>query len=78
MQTPGPASNTSQSVGIIREIATEPGSTMTGRQVEASQAEPRYQVCYKTPEIMVPVGAKLTHAPDRERKDPQELCGEGS
>lgn len=43
--TLGPQSHTSQSVGVIREIATQAGASMTGRQVEASEEEPRYQVC---------------------------------
>ncbi|KAJ6083146.1 hypothetical protein PENARI_c032G06176 [Penicillium arizonense] len=39
----GAASNTSQSVGIIREVST--GNTnMTGRNVAASDDEPRYEI----------------------------------
>jgi hypothetical protein len=39
----GPNSNTSQSVGVIREIST--GDTnMTGRNVAASADEPRYEI----------------------------------
>ncbi|KAJ5916380.1 hypothetical protein N7504_000395 [Penicillium tannophilum] len=36
-------SNTSASVGIIREIATKP-TNLTGRSVVASDEEPRYQL----------------------------------
>ncbi|KAJ5541455.1 hypothetical protein N7494_006531 [Penicillium frequentans] len=39
----GPDSNTSASVGVIREIATKP-TNLTGRSVVASDEEPRYQV----------------------------------
>ncbi|KAJ5792992.1 uncharacterized protein N7503_008970 [Penicillium pulvis] len=39
----GPDSNTSASVGIIREIATKP-TNLTGRSVVASDEEPRYQI----------------------------------
>jgi hypothetical protein len=39
----GAASNTSQSIGIIREVST--GDTnMTGRNVAASADEPRYEI----------------------------------
>lgn len=41
---PGPESHTSQSVGIIREVSTVP-TNLTGRNVEASEQEPRYEVC---------------------------------
>jgi hypothetical protein len=40
---PGRESNTSESVGIVKKVITEPGS-LTGRQVQASQADPRYEV----------------------------------
>lgn len=43
-KSPGPESHTSQSVGIIREVSTVPTS-LTGRNVEASEDEPRYEVC---------------------------------
>ncbi|KAJ5760868.1 hypothetical protein N7520_008024 [Penicillium odoratum] len=39
----GPNSNTSTSVGIIREVATNP-TTLTGRSVAASDKEPRYEI----------------------------------
>ncbi|CRG86341.1 ADP-ribosylation factor 6 [Talaromyces islandicus] len=39
----GRESNTSESVGVIKQVITEPGS-LTGRQVQASQADPRYEV----------------------------------
>ncbi|KAJ5539995.1 hypothetical protein N7513_008327 [Penicillium frequentans] len=39
----GPDSNTSASVGVIREIATKP-TNLTGRSVVASDEEPRYQI----------------------------------
>lgn len=41
---PGPESHTNQSVGIIREVSTVP-TNLTGRNVEASEDEPRYEVC---------------------------------
>ncbi|KAM0092950.1 hypothetical protein ACP6JD_003564 [Aspergillus fumigatus] len=41
----GPESKTSEAVGIIREVATEP-TQMTGRNVAASDEEPRYTVSY--------------------------------
>ncbi|KAJ5155785.1 hypothetical protein N7492_008588 [Penicillium capsulatum] len=40
----GPASNTSASVGVVRAVATQPGASMTGRNVEASEDEPRYEI----------------------------------
>ncbi|KAJ5723342.1 hypothetical protein N7488_001377 [Penicillium malachiteum] len=39
----GPNSNTSASIGVIREIATQP-TALTGRSVDASEAMPRYQI----------------------------------
>ncbi|KAJ5918426.1 hypothetical protein N7466_010418 [Penicillium verhagenii] len=39
----GPNSNTSSSIGIIREVATKP-TALTGRSVTASDEEPRYQI----------------------------------
>ncbi|KAJ5577575.1 uncharacterized protein N7459_006539 [Penicillium hispanicum] len=39
----GPQSHTSASVGVIREVTTQPAN-LTGRNVEASQAEPRYEI----------------------------------
>lgn len=39
----GRESHTSESVGIIREVSTS-NTTMTGRQVEATPEEPRYEV----------------------------------
>ncbi|GAQ04271.1 hypothetical protein ALT_1592 [Aspergillus lentulus] len=41
----GPESKTSEAVGIIREVATQP-TQMTGRNVAASDEEPRYTVSY--------------------------------
>lgn len=41
---PGPESHTSDSIGIIREVSTVP-TNLTGRNVEASEEEPRYEVC---------------------------------
>ncbi|KAJ9294034.1 hypothetical protein DTO271G3_7162 [Paecilomyces variotii] len=38
----GPASHTSESVGVIREVITEPGN-LTNRNVEASRQNPRYE-----------------------------------
>ncbi|KAJ5267070.1 hypothetical protein N7478_009878 [Penicillium angulare] len=40
----GPNSNTSSSKGIIRDVATKPGATLTGRSVSASEQMPSYQV----------------------------------
>ncbi|BDD57073.1 hypothetical protein MPDQ_007417 [Monascus purpureus] len=39
----GPESKTSESVGIIREVSTQP-TMLTGRNVEASSDEPRYEI----------------------------------
>ncbi|KAJ9197657.1 hypothetical protein DTO166G4_4042 [Paecilomyces variotii] len=39
----GPASHTSESVGVIREVITEPGN-LTNRNVEASRQNPRYEI----------------------------------
>lgn len=65
--TPGPDSNTSKSIGVIRQIATQPGASLTGRQVEASEAEPRYEVCYaESIEMAVLVETNLMHPADRE------------
>ncbi|KAL1877707.1 hypothetical protein Plec18167_004673 [Paecilomyces lecythidis] len=38
----GPASHTSESVGVIREVITESGN-LTNRNVEASKQNPRYE-----------------------------------
>lgn len=40
----GPDSNSSESVGVIRQVRTA-SSNMTGRNVEASGEDPRYEVC---------------------------------
>ncbi|KAJ5492821.1 hypothetical protein N7539_001567 [Penicillium diatomitis] len=40
----GRESHTSESVGVIRDVSTH-DTTMTGRRVEASPGEPRYEVC---------------------------------
>ncbi|OJJ51683.1 hypothetical protein ASPZODRAFT_127799 [Penicilliopsis zonata CBS 506.65] len=39
----GPESKTSESVGIVREVSTVP-TQLTGRNVEASREEPRYEI----------------------------------
>ncbi|KAL1980693.1 hypothetical protein VTN96DRAFT_3643 [Rasamsonia emersonii] len=39
----GPESKTSESVGIVREVITEPGF-LTGRHVQASPDTPRYEI----------------------------------
>ncbi|KAJ5105824.1 hypothetical protein NUU61_003171 [Penicillium alfredii] len=39
----GPQSNTSESIGVIREVATK-STQLTGRNVEASADEPRYEI----------------------------------
>ncbi|QKX57191.1 uncharacterized protein TRUGW13939_04299 [Talaromyces rugulosus] len=39
----GRESNTSETVGVVRQVITEPGS-LTGRQVQASNDDPRYEV----------------------------------
>jgi hypothetical protein len=39
----GRESNTSETVGVVRQVITEPGS-LTGRQVQASNDNPRYEV----------------------------------
>ncbi|KAL2004338.1 hypothetical protein VTN02DRAFT_3132 [Thermoascus thermophilus] len=39
----GPASKTSESTGVIREVITEPGQ-LTGRNVEATPENPRYEI----------------------------------
>ncbi|EPS30226.1 hypothetical protein POX_b02764 [Penicillium oxalicum] len=39
----GRESHTSESVGVIRDVSTH-NTTMTGRMVEASQEEPRYEI----------------------------------
>ncbi|GIK01632.1 hypothetical protein Aspvir_005670 [Aspergillus viridinutans] len=39
----GPESKTSEAVGIIREVSTKP-TQMTGRNVAASEDEPRYTI----------------------------------
>lgn len=41
--SPGRESHTNQSVGVIREVSTVP-TNLTGRNVEASEEEPRYEV----------------------------------
>lgn len=40
---PGAESKTSESVGIIRDVITQPGN-LTGRNVHASPSTPRYEV----------------------------------
>jgi len=40
----GPNSNTSESVGMIKDVLTEPGQ-QAGRNVNASMESPRYEVC---------------------------------
>ncbi|KAA8628597.1 hypothetical protein SMACR_12085 [Sordaria macrospora] len=40
----GPTSNTSESVGKIMDVLTEPGQ-QAGRNVNASPETPRYEVC---------------------------------
>ncbi|KAF7716860.1 Uncharacterized protein PECH_006957 [Penicillium ucsense] len=39
----GRESHTSESVGVIRDVSTH-DTTMTGRRVEASPGEPRYEI----------------------------------
>ncbi|RHZ48012.1 hypothetical protein CDV55_101429 [Aspergillus turcosus] len=39
----GPESKTSESVGVITEVSTQP-TEMTGRHVAASEEEPRYTI----------------------------------
>ncbi|KAJ9654764.1 hypothetical protein H2201_008947 [Coniosporium apollinis] len=39
----GPDSNTSESTGTIKKVITEPG-TLTDRNVDAGEDEPRYEV----------------------------------
>lgn len=39
----GPDSQTSESTGVIKEVATEP-TNMTDRNVDASEESPRYLV----------------------------------
>ncbi|PYI10429.1 hypothetical protein BO78DRAFT_453799 [Aspergillus sclerotiicarbonarius CBS 121057] len=39
----GPDSKTAEAIGTIREVRTHPG-TMTGRNVEASDEMPRYEI----------------------------------
>ena len=39
----GPQSHTSETVGVIKEVLTSPGN-LTGRQVQASEQDPRYEV----------------------------------
>ncbi|KAM5493161.1 hypothetical protein McaMca56_006801 [Microsporum canis] len=41
----GPDSNTSESIGCIMSVLTEPG-TQAGRNVDASKSNPRYEVRY--------------------------------
>ena len=40
---PGPESRTSESVGIIKQVTTKPG-IQAGRNVAASEEDPRYEV----------------------------------
>lgn len=40
----GPDSHSSESVGVIRQVRTA-NANMTGRNVEASKDDPRYEVC---------------------------------
>lgn len=42
-QIKGPESHTSESVGTIRQVSTT-NTNLTGRNVEASKEEPRYEV----------------------------------
>lgn len=42
-QIKGPESHTSESVGTIRQVSTT-STNLTGRNVEASKEEPRYEV----------------------------------
>jgi hypothetical protein len=46
--TPGPNSNTSESVGLIKDVLTEPGQ-QAGRNVNASVENPRYEVATHSP-----------------------------
>jgi hypothetical protein len=39
----GPQSHTSETVGVIKEVLTSPGN-LTGRQVQATEQDPRYEV----------------------------------
>ncbi|EAU85525.2 hypothetical protein CC1G_06426 [Coprinopsis cinerea okayama7 len=39
----GPDSNTSESVGVIRDVLTEPGR-QADRNVNASEDDPRYEI----------------------------------
>ncbi|KAL1852263.1 hypothetical protein Plec18167_006078 [Paecilomyces lecythidis] len=39
----GPDSNTTESVGTIKSVLTEPGN-QAGRNVDASQDDPRYEI----------------------------------
>ncbi|EED19631.1 conserved hypothetical protein [Talaromyces stipitatus ATCC 10500] len=39
----GPQSQTSETVGVIKEVLTSPGN-LTGRQVQASAEDPRYEI----------------------------------
>ncbi|KAK4247261.1 hypothetical protein C7999DRAFT_41414 [Corynascus novoguineensis] len=39
----GPDSNTSESVGTVKGVLTEPG-TQAGRNVSASEEQPRYEI----------------------------------
>ncbi|KAJ9300575.1 hypothetical protein DTO271G3_1739 [Paecilomyces variotii] len=39
----GPDSNTSESVGTVKSVLTEPGN-QAGRNVDASQDDPRYEI----------------------------------
>jgi hypothetical protein len=43
----GPQSHTSETVGVIKEVLTSPGN-LTGRQVQASAEDPRYEVAPKS------------------------------
>ena len=43
MITTGPNSNTSESIGTIKDVLTEPGQ-QAGRNVDASTDNPRYEI----------------------------------
>jgi hypothetical protein len=44
----GPQSHTSETVGVIKDVLTSPGN-LTGRQVQASAEDPRYEVAPQSP-----------------------------
>jgi len=39
----GPDSNTSESIGVVKQVITEPGN-QANRNVQASEEEPRYEI----------------------------------